>query len=265
MFPRILVDRISGLRRCLVFCGLFSACVLASDFAVSQGPRADSPRDRRNVREPRDLFTQLPAPPTEIGKLIKAGSVTLKSGPQSPGPEYDARLTGKTNYKIEYHYSSRSQWRIDRTRRQLIITVRYSNISWKPRHVIWLRDIPSTERTWSDRILLHEFDHVRISNDARMAKRFTELLKENPVIRYDLKPGENVTRGMVDRIVEEHVESVFQELADLIAIRYRELDRDTKHGARELLESSQLYPFLRGGGTVPTAASPAESPAEKAE
>lgn len=232
---------------------------------MSQEPRPDASRGQRNVRESQDLFAQLPAPPEEIGELIQAGSVTLKSGPQSPGPEYDARLTGKTNYKIEYHYRSRSQWRIDRARRQLIITVRYSNVSWKPRHVIWLRDIPPAEKTWSDRVLLHEFDHVRISNDARVAKRFTELLRENPVIQYDLKPGENVTRGMVDRIVEEHVESVFQELADLIAIRYRELDRDTNHGARELRQSSQLYSFLRDGGAAEIVESPAVNPAENAE
>lgn len=232
---------------------------------MSQVPRPDSSRGQRNGRESQDLFAQLPDPPEEIGKLIQAGSVTLKSGPQSPGPEYDARLTGKTNYKIEYHYSSRSRWRIDRARRQLIITVRYSNVSWKPHHVIWLRDIPPTEKTWSDRVLLHEFDHVRISNDTRVAKRFTELLRENPVIQYGLKPGQNVTRGMVDRIVEEHVESVFQELADLIAIRYRELDRDTNHGARELRQSSQLYSFLRDGGAAETVDSPAVNPAENAE
>ena len=80
-----------------------------------------------------------------------------------------------------------------------------------------------------------------------LAKRFTEKLKGNPVIRYELKPGDNVNREFVDRIVEEHVDEVFQELADLIAIRYQELDRDTNHGSSELTESSDLYTFLRAG------------------
>ncbi|MGI9472571.1 MAG: hypothetical protein ACR2NZ_13610, partial [Rubripirellula sp.] len=156
------------------------------------------------------------------------------------------KITGATRYNIEYNYRSRSQWRIDRGRRQLIITVRYQRIDWEPKHVIWLRDMPPTQGFWSGQILRHEFDHVRISNDPRMGKRFQELLREQAVFRHDLKPGETVNSAKVEQLVEQHVESIFQELADLISIRYVELDRETNHGAVKLPATSKLFPLLRG-------------------
>ncbi|MGI9470155.1 MAG: hypothetical protein ACR2NZ_01395, partial [Rubripirellula sp.] len=78
-------------------------------------------------------LSQLPVPPPELQVLIDAGSVKLEAGRNAPSRvQGNPKITGATRYNIEYNYRSRSQWRIDRGRRQLIITVRYQRIDWEP-------------------------------------------------------------------------------------------------------------------------------------
>ena len=223
-----------------------SLAILVFSFVATASAHAD-----RAIAIP---LSQLPAPPPELEALINAGSVTFETGIRDLErvPPPDPKIIGETRYKVAYTYKSRAKWRINNFHRRLTITVRFQRVEWKPTHVIWLRDVPPSEEFWEGSTLLHEFDHVRISSDERMAKRFAELLRERSVFHHELQPGERVNQGVVDRLVERHVETIFNELADLIAIRYVELDRETKHGTRLLPESSELYSLLRGDSKTST-------------
>ncbi len=192
------------------------------------------------------LLSSLPEPPEELKKLLAAGPVTFEVGPrQTTG---DPRIIGETRYEISYRYKSQAQWRLlrdDLGARVLVIDAGFSRVQWKPRHVIWLRHQPAAEEFWSNSVLLHEFDHLRISTDPHVARRFSELLRQRRVIRYKLQPGEVPGRVLTDSLVEREARAVFDELTDLIAIRYRELDRETSHGREPLPSSSSLYELLR--------------------
>lgn len=190
--------------------------------------------------------SKLPEPPKQLKKLLAAGGVTFEVGPRASAG--DPRIIGETRYEISYRYKSNAKWRLtrgDRGARVVIIDADFSRVQWNPKHVIWLRDQPDADGFWSDSVLLHEFDHLRISTDPRVARKFAELLKQRQVIRHQLQPGEYAGSELTDKLVEREARAVFDEVTDLIAIRYRELDRETSHGRQALPPGSELYGLLR--------------------
>ncbi|MAI73526.1 MAG: hypothetical protein CMM01_21865 [Rhodopirellula sp.] len=197
------------------------------------------------------LLSSLPESPKPLEKLLAAGDVTFEVGPRVNAG--DPRIIGETRYEISYRYKSQAKWQLVRDAqgaRILLIDAAFSRVQWKPRHVIWLRDQPEAEDFWSNVVLMHELDHLRISTDPRVAKRFAELLRQRRVIRHPLQPGEVAGRELTDKLVEREARAVFDELTDLIAIRYRELDRETSHGRAPLPSNSNLYELLRPGVVV---------------
>ena len=205
-------------------------------------------------QQPRKLLlSRLPEPSRELAKLLAAGPVSFEVGPRVNSG--DPRIIGETRYEISYRYKSQAKWQLVRDEqgaRVLLIDAGFSRVQWNPRHVIWLRDQPEADVFWSNAVLLHELDHLRISTDPRIAKRFAELLRQRKVIRHPLQPGEVAGRELTDKLVERQARAVFDELTDLIAIRYRELDRETSHGRTSLPPNSKLYELLRPGAGVGT-------------
>ena len=190
-------------------------------------------------------MSDLPDPPAAIAELIESGRVTFQSGRRMVSrARTPPQIVAETEYRIAYNYSAHSRWRIN-SGGELVIQVRYSRITWEPRHTIWFRDRPANESFWSDRLVLHEFDHVRISNDRRFKRQFEQLLRSQKVLTPTIERGRPVDRAYVDRLVDQHVGAVFSNIADLISIRYKELDRLTLHGRRPIPDDSALKEWFQ--------------------
>lgn len=158
----------------------------------------------------------------------------MESGQRDATSPNRAKLTGETHYRLIYNYSSRPRWRLDASGRNLRIAIRYQSIKWHTTHRIWLQELPATDGFWSNKLLLHEFDHVTISSDPRLATAFKRRLNETSVLHRKVDTSQIVNRRYVDKLVKQHVEDVFQEISDLVQVRYKELDRITDHGQRPL-------------------------------
>ncbi len=188
----------------------------------------------------------LPSPPGELERLIEAGEVSFEFG----GDATDRPFAAETHYKIAFDYKTRTTWRLSSNGRQLRIIMRLSRLSWQPRHKVWFRNRPGSETFWNNPLVLHEFDHVRLSTDPRWKEKLEEFKRKPAVIQHDLSSGEPVTPAMVDQVVEQYLQSRLEEVFDLIDIRYRELDRETAHGRTPLPEDSPLMRYLRDRGPV---------------
>jgi hypothetical protein len=229
----------------------FSMVVLvtlgAPSLAVAQKPKPLDP-------------TNLAKPPDSIQALIAAGKVKFEFGQrsesaQSTGAPGAPGITAETHYRIAYNYDSRSSWKLISRGRRVVVTVQYNRVQWQPTHTIWFRNRPASasasasENFWSNKLVLHELDHVRISSDPRLARRFNQLLKEASVLNRAVADGEVVNRRYVDSLVDQHVAKIFAEISDLIAIRYKELDRITSHGVRPVPSDSVLIQWLNKDGS----------------
>ena len=192
-------------------------------------------------------LADLPDPPAPIQAWIESGRVTFEQGERevSIQPVGGPRITAETRYRIVYSYNSRSRWKVEKGTREIVITVRFARIEWKPVHTIWFRNPPAAADFWTNKLVLHEFDHVRISSDPRLAVRFKQLLNDRNILKRTLSDDDVVNRDFVDQLVDRHVAEVFSEISDLIAIRYKELDRVTNHGLDLVPSDSPLNEWLR--------------------
>ncbi|NNE00490.1 MAG: hypothetical protein HKN47_24505 [Pirellulaceae bacterium] len=200
----------------------------------------------------------LPEPTEPVANLIEAGNVTFCTG-QKPWKAMDKpqsqvalaklgyQLEAETKLDLHCDYRSRTRWRIrrDGSQRILLITISYKSVGLKHRHDIWLKRLPAKEKFWSDRVVLHELDHVRISSNPYFAKRFTEKLRETKILRHPLSDGDEVGDEMVNRLVDEHVHKIYREISELVSIRYKELDRITRHGIDPIPAESKLTDWLQ--------------------
>lgn len=239
--------------------GCRSAFALALSLAAALGVwrpvQAEPPETAAEVSGARRLALEdLGPPPAEIARWIPRAGVRFRVGGPPPESESADRyredwsdaVDAVTRYTIGYDYESRCRWRLwgRGDGRRLVIAVRFLEIRWEPQHVVWFRRQPAVESFWSDPLVLHELDHVRLSSDLRLKNRFAELLRETKSIGVPLSAGVRVDDRYVRRQVDEHVRGVFERIVELIEIRYRELDRLTGHGRRPLPPDAELAATL---------------------
>ena len=202
-------------------------------------------------------LADLPDPPDEIAALIKNGKVTMSSGRKPWEEVRDARdrtgvsgsglrLAAETKFTLNYDYRSRMRWRSqDNADGQLVtINITYTRAKLIHDHKIWFRRRPHEERFWDDRIVRHEFDHVRLSSNPLIAKRFLEKLRETRTLRKQVGGNIQLDEKVVRGLVNEHVQSVFDEIVDLVGIRYKELDRETRHGLKPIQDDSEILDWM---------------------
>lgn len=195
------------------------------------------------VHESIDLSV-LPASPPEIAQLIESAKVKFVTGPRrdalrlgrlhSPTLRDGRPVAGVTEYRFGYHFRSEHRWQTSPSsnskKKLLIINVQYPELEVNCDHTIWLAEQPQAEGFWNDRVLLHELDHVRLSSDPMLAKRFAEKVREKTVFTIELDADAVLKSEQINDIVDRHVRECFDQIADLISVRYKELDRMTDHG-----------------------------------
>ncbi|MEM6472543.1 MAG: hypothetical protein AAF802_23475 [Planctomycetota bacterium] len=193
-------------------------------------------------------------PPQELADLIEKADVTIVTGkrPRSNRPEQNGggRLAGETTFEFNYEYSSRVQWRPTGRNddRRVEVTVRFRKLKLKSRHQVWLRRPPKPENFWEDALVRHEFDHVKISSHPVIQNLFVRLTKRLTRFEIPLRDAADrygrVSQSRVEAIVDERIREVVDEVAEYVRIRYRELDRTTRHGILPLPDDFALQPNL---------------------
>tara|TARA_R110002049_G_scaffold305056_1_gene501001 strand:+ start:45822 stop:46532 length:711 start_codon:yes stop_codon:yes gene_type:complete len=200
----------------------------------------------------------LPKPPGEVGDLIDRANVSFRFGPRSllGRDELDRvsnrrrRLAAETQFEMKYTYATKTRWRIERQRqqRQLVVNVSYQTLDLNYSHDVWFRDEPSVTEFWDERLVGHELDHVRISSDPIIEKRFQDLVRQKNEFTHPIDQDTDVTKEMVRELVEDHVRGVFDQIISLVRIRYEELDRVTDHGLRPIPPDAKASQWTRPAG-----------------
>lgn len=205
--------------------------------------------DQSNVTAQLIRLDQLADPPKKIAELTRRGQVKLITGgrPNSrperlPG---GGRMAGETQFTLRYRYDSHASWKIipsestNSSRNSNVqIRVHFRSMKLFTTHNIWLRNPPSADRFWDDRIVRHEFDHVRISSDPRIETLFRDTAKkiERMIVPLSKVIGTNgkIENTKVQSLIESRMKQTLKQVTDYVDIRYRELDRLTQHGLRPL-------------------------------
>ncbi len=222
---------------------------------ASDDGRSATTDEKPEVGETIEL-AELSEPPERIAKLIEQGKVSMFYG-RKPWREIVAardrigvsgrrlRLLAETKFELDYNYRSRSSWRIrEGQKRELRVSVRYTEANLKYEHKIWFRHRPRTDGFWDDSLVLHEFDHVKISTKTILGEKFVQKLRASPVFTVTIGDDDRVDNAFVRKLIDKRVKDVFDEMVDLISIRYKELDRITDHGQRPIPAESKIESWL---------------------
>lgn len=234
-----------------------SVCVLRSPSQEPDPENASQPSlgGEANAASRSIKLAELPQPPPELATLIRTGEVELVSGgrpmSQPNTMPLNGQLAGETRFKFRYRYDSRARWTIQRnsgTRSKsdpiVRVNVRFRSIKLLATHQVWLRNVPQADNFWNDRVVQHEFDHVRISSDPRVAELFygkAKKLQTMEVLLSKVKGRDGrVDNRRVQQLIENRMQEVLNTTTDLVRIRYRELDRLTRHGLKPIPEDADF-------------------------
>ena len=257
---RIRVDEIMFVKICLPCLTLLAlAANLLAAPQQANSARTDPARtDGLDATVTEIDRSSLPKPPSAIADLIQQGRVRLITGRQpessQPGSSPARRLAGQTEFKYHFRYDSRARWTLSNrssgpgsssNQATVRIRVRFRSVKLEVKHDVWLRRPPQADAFWKDSIVLHEFDHVRISSDPRIENYFLDQVKQLAQISVPLSQVANrsgrVEAKKVQALIDTRMHSILDDTTDFVRIRYRELDRLTMHGMRPLPENSDLF------------------------
>ena len=200
-------------------------------------------------------LTKLPKPPEWIEKLIKNAKVKFTTGGQAVtnSKSYRVgrrRLGAETRFSLKYDYRTRSNWTVQGSgqNKKLVITIDIDRANLIGTHEVWFRKTPDLDGFWDNPLVLHELDHVRISNDPRIEKQFQTKLRQNTKITKPFSDftsdGRRVNESLVRQTIDLMLKEIFDETVELVQIRYKELDRQTDHGLRPVPKDSEVEKWL---------------------
>ncbi|TWT94891.1 hypothetical protein [Neorhodopirellula pilleata] len=224
-------------------------------------------------------LADLPPIPDDLSDLIDPDRFEFLIGGTRPSLSHPGRSTGtpgrrydgETQFRLNYTFNSRCQWSLVRepdkpdTVQRLAIEVRFHQIRLTVRHQIWLREAPERSTFWNNPLVRHEFDHVRISSDPRIATSFNEAVRRQERIELNQRDSEpfiavgyrkfnaNLRRGTLltylssedaKPFVKNAVQSEFDRIVQMLEIRYAELDRLTDHGRLPVPETGPVVDWL---------------------
>ena len=188
-------------------------------------------------------------PPKEIQDLITQGNVLLFAG-QPPEIQANSRfssskrdrLDAETHYQLAFNLKYRKTWNTVRDGDQLLlkINVNFTRVKIQQAHGIFFKVRPGETGFWENKLVLHEFDHVRISSDPKVEKLFLSRLHKASKITKELTPSTRVNNANIDTYISKHAKTIFNDVIDMVGIRYRELDRVTSNGKRPIPADSNL-------------------------
>jgi hypothetical protein len=232
--------------------------------SVAQSDDAVATLHRRSIKTKPDQTSvqeidlgPLGEPPPQLAELIEIGNVRLVTG-GAPVSDPDTlpvtgRLAGETRFTFRYHYDSRARWQITESRAGdpanepiVQLRVRFRTIELITTHDVWLRQPPGADEFWSNQVVRHEFDHVRVSSDPRIEKMFLAAAKKLESLRVPLSEVRNdrdqIDNKKVQSLIEKKMKQTLEDTTEYVRIRYRELDRLTDHGLKPIPEGARIIP-----------------------
>ena len=150
------------------------------------------------------------------------------------------RIAGETRFESRYRYNTNARWNV--TSSGIELRVHFRSLKLVQKHVIWLKTVPKAEDFWTDRVVRHEFDHVRISADKRIEAQFrrdVQRMTSFTVPKARVTSNGKVDNAKVQEVIRQRVKQAFERISDYVDVRYLELDRVTQHGMLPLPKATE--------------------------
>lgn len=199
---------------------------LSSQIALAQPRELQSPQ---RVLDTKQILSEL-APPDKIANLVELGSVSIDYYDRRRS---DQRFEGETRFRLNVGYRFRSYARPVKTDRQTGVTryqvsLRYQSVTTEITNEVLLPKRLSNN--WDSRLVLHEFDHVRINCNPRITALAQELVKSNNRIFVDMPQGQRPGEIQIQKVLEPKIQELVTAMTSLVQHQNDVFDKITSHG-----------------------------------
>ena len=213
------------MHRRLVICFMAWAVVVAPAVAFAQ----EQPQESQ--------------PPEYFKRLIEVGNAKFDFYARRPaGQRYPGRALFHLNCRDETAY--RTTWKTKDGKKQVVVRVNVKKVTCELTHTLKLPRYLNNDRRWSNRLVKHEFDHVAISCDPRVAllveHLYGDVKRLLTTVDADVEVDDQVVRPLIEKQYGARAEAVIA----LIKSNYVLLDKVSRHGTTPIENRKTFFEAL---------------------
>ncbi|MFN9446096.1 MAG: hypothetical protein ACK57Y_08675 [Pirellulaceae bacterium] len=217
--------------------------------AATNNPPADSANNGTAALSDPDadrVLSLLKEAPPHLLRLIDRGKVRWSFDDR---PLKEARKQGLT--KFQYEVGHRAQFRYrwlasSGSQYRLAASIAYQKLSFEMKHEIILSEFFSAQGAWKSRLLLHEFDHICISTDPRVASIAEDLFfgRERLEVVVDAEGYQQQVQKKIEEEILEKFEERKAAFGKMLQAAYDRLDALSQHGLQPIEDRKKLFSEL---------------------
>ena len=170
-----------------------------------------------------------PQPPAYFRQLIDTGGVKFEFYDRRPEGQ---RWPGRANFWLNVPYQTTYRYRTEPVgnKKLLTIDVTLESVKFELSHKLVLPRSLNHARSWRQRLMKHEFDHVAISSDPRMFMLVEHLHRNVKQIKATVAESETPDKKFLLSRIEKEFAARRDAVNQLIRANYVLLDKVSRHG-----------------------------------
>jgi hypothetical protein len=195
--------------------------------------------------------------PAHLARLVDKGKVRIEV---NEAAVQAARRTAITEFSFQFQYHMRyrpaSSQKLSATDSPTKYSIRFFDTEWSFQHRISLSEDYRPIKPWASALLLHEFDHVAISTDPRLAAIIETFDDSQLIIEIQDNQDRRKLKAAVDQAVAEHVKKFQALIEKLVNDKYKKLDEKSSNGLIPIGERGSFFHDLYSIETLRSEAFP---------
>jgi hypothetical protein len=216
--------------------------------ATDKPPTDSASNDTKTLADPdaQRVLSLLKEAPPHLLRLMDRGKVRwsfddlpLKEAGKQGLTKFQYEVGHRAQFRYRWLASSGSQYR-------LAASIAYQKLSFEMEHEIILSEFFSARGAWKSRLLLHEFDHVCISTDPRVAAIAEDLFfgRERLEVVVDAKGYQQQIQQEIEKQILEKFEGRKAAFGKMLQAAYDRLDALSLHGLQPIEDRKKLFTEL---------------------
>ena len=178
--------------------------------------------------------------PAAIERLIKGEQAVVTFVDDLPPNKGKTHFFINVDWKFNYRYEILTK----DNARQVALTVTNVRLKIAQRHVVRMPLAFHHADVWETQLLLHEFDHVALSGDARIRLLLQEVCGRLPPITAELAGNKEPDDAFLSELVNKEIKRREQSVSELVKANYVLLDKVSKHGKIPTPQREQFFTRL---------------------
>lgn len=187
----------------------------------------------------------LKAVPVNLARLVEVGNVQIEV---NEAVVRAANRTAITEFSFQFQYRMRFRPAFSAkpgdSNSSTHYRVRLYDIEWRFQHKISLSESYRPSKPWVSALLLHEFDHVAVSTDPRLAAIVESLENSDIVVKVKESSDQRMLRAAIDQAVDEYTKNFRVAIEKLVNKCYIKLDGKSQNGLKLIDARSEFFQSL---------------------